>query len=98
LIARGVTINGLAISTPDGKTSNMIESFPLDYLMPYYKHCVIGGPNAFVIAAGDMRDFEMAVRKKFIAEIAGPPGSIFLAEEDARAQHPFDCSRNVRGR
>ena len=71
----------------------MIESFPLDYLMPYYKHCVIGGPNAFVHAVGDMRDFEVAVREKFIAEIAGPPASILLAGEDPRAQHLFDCSR-----
>jgi hypothetical protein len=40
-----------------------------------------------------MRDFEVAVREKFIAEIAGPAASILLAGEDARAQHPFDCSR-----
>jgi hypothetical protein len=98
LIARGVTINGLVISISGGQPSDMIESFPLGYLVSYYKHCVIGGPNAFVIAVGDTRDFERAVRKKFVAEIAGPPAAILLAGEDARAHDLFDCSRNPRGR
>jgi hypothetical protein len=83
LIARGVTINGLAISIPDGQPSDMIQSVPLDYVVSYYKHCVIGGPHAFVLAVGDMGDFEMAVRKKFVAEIAGPP--IVLVAQDAGA-------------
>ena len=98
LIARGVTINGLVISISDGQPFDMIESFPLGYLVSYYKHCVIGGPNAFVIAVGDTRDFEMAVREKFVAEIAGQPASILLAGEDARAEDLFDCSHNRRGR
>ena len=100
LVARGVTINGLVVSTPpEGQPSDMIR-FPLDYLISYYKHCVIGGPNAFVITVGDMREFEMAVRKKFVAEIAGPPASILLAAENAgaRARDLFDCSRNARRR
>jgi hypothetical protein len=93
LVTRGVTINGLAISIPE---SDMIKAFPLDYLVSYYKHCVIGGPNAFVIAVSEMRDFEMAVRKKFIAEIAGQPDSFLLAGEDTRAKDLFDCSRKAR--
>jgi hypothetical protein len=98
LIARGVTINGLPISIPDGQPSDMIQSFPLDYVVSYYKHCVIGGPHAFVLAVGDMGDFEMAVRKKFVAEIAGPPSSIVLAAHDAGAHALFDCSVRALGR
>ena len=37
LIARGVTINGLAISIPVGEPYDMIESFPLNYVISYYK-------------------------------------------------------------
>jgi hypothetical protein len=94
LIARGVTINGLAISIADAQSLSI--SFPWDYVVSYYKHCVIGGPNAFVIAVDDMTDFEMAVRKKFVAEIAGPPSSVLLAGEHARARDLFDCSRSAR--
>jgi len=98
LIARGVTINGLAISIPDGQPSDMIQSFPLDYVVSYYKHCVIGGPHAFVLAVGDMGDLEMAVRKKFVAEIAGPASSIVVAAHDAGAHALFDCSFHALGR
>ena len=37
LIARGVTINGLAISIPNRQPSSLIQSFPLDYVVSYYK-------------------------------------------------------------
>ena len=98
LIARGVTINGLAISIRDGQPSDMIQSFPLDYVVSYYRHCVIGGPHAFVLAVGDMGDFELAVRKKFVAEIAGPPSSTVLVAQDAGAYAPSDCSLHALGR
>ena len=98
LIARGVTINGLAISIPNGQSYDMIESFPLDYVVSYYRYCVIGGPHAFVLSVGDMGDFEMAVRKKFVAEIAGPPSSIVLVAQDAGAYAQSDCSVHALGR
>jgi hypothetical protein len=98
LIARGVTINGLAISIPGGQPDDMIQSFPLDYVVSYYKRCVIGGPHAFVLAVGDMADFEIAVRKKFVAEIAGSPSSIVLVAQDAGAYALSDCSFHALGR
>ena len=59
---------------------------------------MIGGHHAFVLAVGDIGDFEMAVRKKFVAEIAGPPSSIVLAPHDAGAHALFDCSVRALGR
>ena len=48
LVASGVSINGLPISFYRGY-SNTFESFDAGFLESYYEHCVIGGPDAFVI-------------------------------------------------
>jgi hypothetical protein len=60
-IARGVTVNGLAILTdvPD--------------LDVYYREEVIVGPRAFVKAAADFDDFAEAFRRKLIREIEEEP-------------------------
>ena len=60
-VAKGVTINGLAIlgqaaTTPD--------------LEAYYRDYVIGGPGAFVIVAENFASFGDALVKKLVAEIA----------------------------
>ena len=57
----GITINGLAI---------LNESPSLDR---YYAEHVIGGPDAFVMAAKDYDDFAHAVRLKLLREIRGAP-------------------------
>jgi hypothetical protein len=57
----GITINGLAIL-------NEIPS-----LDRYYAEHVIGGPDAFVIAARDYGDFAHAIRHKLLREIRGAP-------------------------
>jgi Protein of unknown function (DUF1194) len=57
----GITINGLAI---------LNESPRLDR---YYADHVIGGPDAFVMAAKDFRDFAQAIRQKLLKEIRGAP-------------------------
>jgi hypothetical protein len=72
LIRRGVTINGLATSLSDSRY-DMIESFPLDFVESHYKHCMIGGFGAFVLAVGDRADFARSIRLKLIAEIAESP-------------------------
>jgi hypothetical protein len=54
LVARGATINGLAISrrgSPD--VANSLDEGNLGW---YYEGCVIGGPGAFVIAVSDEAD------------------------------------------
>ena len=99
LIRRGVTINGLAISLSHSP-HDMIESFPLDYIVSYYKHCVIGGSGAFVLAVGDPADFARAIRLKLIAEIAESP-ELALLPQLARYDRQYsiaDCDLRVFGR
>ncbi len=60
-IERGVNINGLPI----------LEVEP--DLEEYFRHNVIGGPGAFVIAAETFEDFGNAILRKLILEIAGAP-------------------------
>lgn len=75
----GITINGLAI---------LNESPSLDR---YYAEHVIGGPDAFVIAAKDYHDFVHAIRHKLLREIRGAPladgaqGTVRVAWEDQPA-------------
>lgn len=61
-VAAGITVNGLPI----------LEGWP--ELGPFFRDNVIGGPGAFFIPALGFRDFEIAIRKKLIREIAGGPG------------------------
>ena len=72
----GITINGLAI----------LNDSPA--LERYYAAHVIGGPDAFVIAAKDYHDFAHAIRHKLLREIRGAPlanaapGAVRVAAED----------------
>ena len=61
-VAVGMTVNGLAI----------LEGWP--ELGPFFRDNVIGGPGAFYIPTLGFKDFEIAIRKKLIREIAGHPG------------------------
>ena len=58
-VAAGVTINGLPI----------IEVEP--NLEQYYRDNVIGGPDAFVVVAGESAAFGSAVLRKLLVEVAG---------------------------
>jgi hypothetical protein len=81
VISRGATINGLAISSSKRAAGDTMNSFGKPSLEWYYKGCVIGGPGAFVITIGDRADFEKAVRRKLVLEIAGAPPQIQPAAE-----------------
>jgi hypothetical protein len=80
LISLGTTINGLAIS-PSKLAADTTDSLGKPTLEWYYKSCVVGGPGAFVIAVGDRADFEKAIRRKLVLEIAGAPPRIQVAAE-----------------
>jgi len=58
IIARGITINGLAILSDEGD------------LDAYYRDHVIGGPAAFVMTASSHETFAIAIRNKLLREIA----------------------------
>jgi Protein of unknown function (DUF1194) len=68
LLKRGITINGLPITVARG-------AFQIPEIGEYYRDCVIGGPNAFLIHAVGTASFEEAIRRKLSTEIAGraPP-------------------------
>ena len=91
VISRGATINGLAISPSKRAAGDAMEPFGTPTLEWYYKGCVIGGPGAFVITVGDRADFEKAIRRKLVLEIAGAPPRIQLAAE--RLSPRPDCFR-----
>ena len=82
-VGAGVVINGLPILAlePD--------------LDVYYRQNVIGGPGAFVIAAGSYDEFAQAIRSKLVTEIAGAGGSFVVMPANAGAQ---DEQRHFRVR
>lgn len=60
VVARGITINGLAITS---------EWPTLDR---YLENEVTGGPSSFVVKADNYTDFAAAMKRKLIREILGP--------------------------
>lgn len=65
VIAAGITINALAILSERGIMDGR------DTLVETYERRIIGGQNAFVVAAETRDAFADAVRRKLILEIAG---------------------------
>ena len=65
-VARGITVNALAILRPGGSVPARIGQ----QLPDYYRDAVIGGPGAFVEVADENRSFADAVRRKIVTEIA----------------------------
>ncbi len=64
---RRITVNGLPIMNDRPSRSGRAPMPDLDL---YYRHCVIGGPGAFIVIANDFDDFARAVRRKLVLEIA----------------------------
>lgn len=66
-LAKGFTINALAIRRPGGRPGGP-GGMPLE---DYYGQSVIGGPGSFVEIADETRPFALAARRKLLTEIAG---------------------------
>ncbi len=60
-VARGITVNGLAILNEDPTLDR------------YYRSNVIGGTGAFVMIANDYEAYRLAILTKLLREISGPP-------------------------
>src|SRR6266404_9535214 len=75
-IARGVTINGLAIINDKPNLGYSAHTQPPGGLPLYYRQNVIGGPNAFLLVVQDFNSFADAMAQKLAKEIdvAGPAG------------------------
>lgn len=83
-LARGITINGLPLTTRD---DSLFSRWDIDDLDAYYTACVIGGVGAFVVPVTDWAEFEAAVRRKLVLEIAGISQRIYRAQ----APGPYNC-------
>jgi len=96
VVSDGVTINGLPIML---KPVNPIGGFNIHNLDIYYEDCVIGGPGAFVVTVKDVDDFESAIRRKLVLEIAGAPARVIPAAMQGREPR-IDCmiGEKTRGR
>ena len=66
-LKKGITINGLPIMLK-GTSPSIMDVDDLDL---YYKDCVIGGPNSFVVAIRDRHKLKEAIRNKLVLEVAG---------------------------
>ena len=84
-IAAGLVINGLPLMTQDGDEFWAIADLDL-----YYEACVIGGPGAFVIPVREWHEFPLAVRRKLVLELVGPPEALFAARS-GRTADGYDC-------
>ena len=69
-IAKGITINGLAILSENPLPWNPEHTNPPGGLDQYYLDNVIGGPGAFVMVAKNFDSFGEAIISKMIAEVA----------------------------
>jgi hypothetical protein len=68
-IARGVTINGLAIINDKPNLGYSAHTQPPGGLPLYYRQNVIGGPNAFLLVVQDFNSFANAMANKLAKEI-----------------------------
>lgn len=68
---QGIVLNGLAVLDRTPQASTLIAGLPP--LDDYYRDEVIGGPGSFLVVAEGFEDFETAVRRKIIREIAAVP-------------------------
>jgi len=98
-VARGITVNGLAIMADDGGGGGGFGGgsggFPgIADLDVYYRDCVVGGPGGFAIGVRAWAEFAAALRLKLVLEIAGRAPVLHLAQAEVpRAGGPdgTDC-------
>lgn len=72
-VAKGITINGLAIINSAANPGFAYHTHPPGGLPNYYKENVIGGTGAFLLVVENFDTFADAIVKKLVAEIAGTP-------------------------
>ena len=95
IVARGITINGLPLSSPvpraaldsDLRTSS---DGRID-INAYYQDCVIGGSGAFIMPVNALSQFAGAIRRKLILEIAGSRPRIIAAASRPTAALAVEC-------
>jgi Protein of unknown function (DUF1194) len=78
-LAKGVTINGLAIINTQASPGFTTHTQPPGGLPNYYKENVIGGTGAFLLVVDNFETFADAMTRKLVSEIAGLPRNDFAA-------------------
>jgi hypothetical protein len=94
VVKAGIVINGLPIMLNKPK-----EFYDIDHLDRYYKHCVIGGPAAFIAPVFDLKHLASTIRKKLVMEIAGrdiEPGAAPIEFADASDSLPASPLQRVQ--
>jgi hypothetical protein len=95
VVRQGITINGLPIMLD----RNRIDPFSVPDLDAYYRDCVVGGPGSFTLAVHSVDEFEVAIRRKLIQEIAAaPPHADRVADEEANQTSDCLIGEKLRGR
>ena len=69
-VAKGITINGLAIINTQTRPGFTMHTQPPGGLPNYYKENVIGGPGAFLLIVENFETFANAITRKLVNEIA----------------------------
>jgi hypothetical protein len=81
VLSRDIVINGLPILL-NQPGNGFGAGYEIEHLDRYYKHCVIGGPAAFIAPVYDLKHLAATIRKKLVLEIAG----LDVAPETASVQ------------
>ncbi|GAB4356524.1 MAG: DUF1194 domain-containing protein [Oricola sp.] len=71
-VAEEIAVNGLPLLIQPWYPGAALGAPGLDL---YYRGCVIGGPNAFVVPVRSWEEFPRAVRHKLVTELAGRPAA-----------------------
>ncbi|MEM6481065.1 MAG: DUF1194 domain-containing protein [Pseudomonadota bacterium] len=87
VLAKSITVNGLPLITNE----EFVRFWDIEDLDVYYQNCVIGGPGSFVIPVSDWQDFEEAVRRKLVLEIASAPSLEDIVQAQYSSGTNYDC-------
>jgi hypothetical protein len=96
VLKKGITINGLPIMLE----RSGVDPFSVPNLDAYYRDCVVGGPGSFTLAVTAIDQFEIAIRRKLIQEIAAAQPHVIPIAQDEEANQTSDCliGEKLRGR
>jgi hypothetical protein len=75
-LQQGITINGLPIVNSG---SHFFSGMPPQYIDRYYRKHVIGGDGAFIIVVKKSTDFEEAISRKLLREVAAVTANTAVA-------------------
>ena len=81
-VARGITINGLPIMTRVGWPTGLYSISDLDL---YFRDCVIGGPDAFIVVVKRRAELAEAIERKLVMEIISAHQDYILPIGDSQA-------------